>query len=138
MNQLPFAKHIKPKRTDATRRWEWQKKQTQKAIDRISKGKEFRKEIRDRDRNICCLCGSLLNLCVHHIDKRFAKREFDSKNCITVCDTCHKKIHRHMKYYRPILLGMIKKLYEKTPEDTLMEVAGGISKYVKGNENEKV
>lgn len=43
----------------------------------------------------CQECGSMNNLCVHHIDKNRANN--DSSNLITLCGSCHTKLHHPIK-----------------------------------------
>ena len=61
----------------------------------------FRKCVRELDNNKCCLCQrtaqyerqhyKLSTLSIHHIDKNKLNCELD--NLITLCSTCHGKIH---------------------------------------------
>ena len=53
--------------------------------------KDLQTSIRKRDGNACCLCKSKQLLRVHHID--FSKRNHNSSNLVTLCMSCHSKIH---------------------------------------------
>jgi hypothetical protein len=45
------------------------------------------------DGNRCQGCGSLVNLNVHHLNYRRLGNE-QMRDLVTVCETCHEKIHR--------------------------------------------
>ena len=50
-----------------------------------------------RDYIICQKCGNTRDLVVHHI-KPFAtnkEKRFDTNNGITLCQTCHKEVHKN-------------------------------------------
>lgn len=54
--------------------------------------RKIRDNIRNRDNNICQVCGvygGLKNLDVHHID--YDKKNCNSDNLITLCKSCHAK-----------------------------------------------
>lgn len=56
---------------------------------------QFRKKVLERDEYRCKLCGSSKNLQVHHI-KSYAQNprlRTSVKNGITLCKSCHEKIH---------------------------------------------
>lgn len=58
--------------------------------------RKWRETVLERDGYKCQHCGSNANLNVHHV-KRFAyykKLRHDIKNAITLCETCHRKLHR--------------------------------------------
>lgn len=57
--------------------------------------KQRRARILKRDNYQCKMCGTGMNLSVHHIryPKEFGKEPDD--DLITVCDSCHKMIHDH-------------------------------------------
>lgn len=60
--------------------------------------KIWREAVLDRDVYKCCACGSRENLHAHHI-KPFAEypdKRFDVRNGITLCDKCHRAIHKMM------------------------------------------
>ena len=45
-------------------------------------------------RDKCCkVCGSAEDLTVHHIIERRNGGSNDDENLMTVCQTCHRKIH---------------------------------------------
>jgi 5-methylcytosine-specific restriction endonuclease McrA len=63
------------------------------------KYKRIRNLIRKRDNYTCQICFKLQynpQLVVHHID--FDKKNDDEKNLISVCVSCHKKLHKGVKY----------------------------------------
>ena len=49
------------------------------------------KEIKKRDSNKCTKCGGTRNLAVHHVD--FDKKNDSPLNLITLCKSCHSKLH---------------------------------------------
>lgn len=86
-----------------------------KPIKKASKKRIFvKKEIYDkvfkRDKGKCRLCGTSLNLHLHHINGRGKDLTNDINNCIILCQHCHLEIvHRNQKKYRPILLELIER-----------------------------
>lgn len=52
--------------------------------------------VREKDNFMCRICGSKEKLNAHHIKPYaiFPKLRFDIKNGITLCEDCHKKIHK--------------------------------------------
>lgn len=64
---------------------------------RSAKYKSWKQNVLKRDNYICQKCGNANNLVVHHI-KPFAtdkEARFDTKNGITLCQTCHKEVHKN-------------------------------------------
>lgn len=64
---------------------------------RSTKYKIWKQNVLKRDKYICQKCGSKNNLVAHHI-KPFAtdkEARFDIDNGITLCQTCHKEVHRN-------------------------------------------
>lgn len=60
--------------------------------------RKWRDDVLERDKN-CMLCGSTNNLVVHH-KKSFAdypELRTELNNGITLCDSCHKKLHKGIK-----------------------------------------
>ena len=58
-----------------------------------------------RDAFKCRICGSIENLCVHHIDG-FNSLKLENNNAnklLTLCRSCHRQIHEGMKISRDIL-----------------------------------
>ena len=75
--------------------WEEYHKNTRK-INMQLRGKygftdKLKKEIKDRDDNLCVLCGSTQRLQIHHIDGHYCNN--DERNLITLCQKCHNKYH---------------------------------------------
>jgi 5-methylcytosine-specific restriction endonuclease McrA len=67
--------------------------------------KSKRKEILERDRNMCVLCKSDKKLHVHHRQYHFSRTlntfrnpwEYSPNLMITLCESCHQKGHRLYK-----------------------------------------
>ena len=51
----------------------------------------LKRAIRERDRYLCQICNSYGNV-VHHIDEN--KQNCNPNNLITICNSCHTKLHR--------------------------------------------
>lgn len=65
-----------------------------------------------RDNGRCALCGDdrLENLHLHHIETRSHKAKInDIDNCIILCSQHHRVVHENMKYWAPILHGIIER-----------------------------
>ncbi len=74
----------------------------------------FRKEIRDRDNNICMLCNTPKNklkrdLSVHHID--YNKLNTLKENCIALCLSCHMKTSVNRKHWTKFFQELLKEKY---------------------------
>lgn len=84
-----------------------------KGINKVSKKHEIVKsniynQVFARDKGKCRLCGSRINLHLHHIDGRSKNLTNNINNCIMLCDNCHlNKVHANQKKYRPILKELI-------------------------------
>lgn len=62
----------------------------------------------------CVLCGRTYPLQLHHCLGRGRYLTDDSTKCVMLCMDCHLyKVHMNQKKYRPILLEICKRLYEK-------------------------
>lgn len=59
---------------------------------------ELRRMVLERDKNQCVKCGSIDNLQCHHIYPVSTNplESADIDNCMTLCYTCHKKIHQEV------------------------------------------
>lgn len=55
---------------------------------------QLRKRVLRRDGWRCQLCGSGKDLHVHHKQLRSQQGDDDDLNLITVCNDCHKALHR--------------------------------------------
>ena len=55
----------------------------------------WREKVKERDGFKCTNCGVTKNLCVHHIESyyRCAKKRLDVDNGLTLCMSCHAKLH---------------------------------------------
>ena len=64
---------------------------------RSSKYKDWKKQVLIRDNYTCKGCGSKENLVVHHIEKFSQNKQlrFDINNGITLCQKCHREVHRN-------------------------------------------
>lgn len=65
-----------------------------------SEYKEWRQKVFVRDNFTCQICnqvGGTLN--AHHIKtfKKYPKLRFDVNNGITLCESCHKKLHKELR-----------------------------------------
>ena len=85
-----------------------------KGINKVSKKRITVKEetynkVMQRDNYKCRLCGTSLNLHLHHIDGRGKDLTNDINNCIMLCRHCHLEVvHKNQKKYRSILKELIK------------------------------
>jgi len=61
---------------------------------------EFKKAIRERDRNTCQICGEL-GYPIHHID--YDKQNTTMENCITLCIACHSRTNYKREYWQATL-----------------------------------
>jgi 5-methylcytosine-specific restriction endonuclease McrA len=55
---------------------------------------ELRQQVLRRDSWRCQSCGSMCNLEVHHQELRSQGGNDSEENLITVCDRCHKLVHK--------------------------------------------
>ena len=75
---------------------------------RITVTEETYNKVMQRDKGRCRLCGTNLNLHLHHINGRGKDLTNNIDNCIILCENCHLNIvHKNQKKYRPILKEMI-------------------------------
>jgi len=72
-----------------------------KHFNNLKKWLRLKTEILERDERKCVICSSNIELNVHHIISRAEAPEltFDKENLMTLCKSCHKKIHTDDKYY---------------------------------------
>ena len=54
----------------------------------------LRQQVLERDAWRCQFCGGLSNLEVHHKTARSKLGDDSVDNLITLCDPCHKELHR--------------------------------------------
>lgn len=79
---------------------EEQKSKLRKPENELSRGgypRIFRKiklQILSRDKNVCAICGSSLQMVVHHID--WNKENCIENNLISLCRVCHARVHTEM------------------------------------------
>ncbi len=68
----------------------------------------IRAAIRERDGNMCRLCGALpgkIAHSVHHID--YDKTSADERNLITLCQPCHVRTNYDRDYWQPLFERMM-------------------------------
>lgn len=88
-------------------------KEIKKPLNKVSKKREFvTKEtynsVFERDKGQCQICGSRINLHLHHICSRGKDKTNNVELCIMLCNECHLNIvHKNNKYWRPKLLDII-------------------------------
>lgn len=60
---------------------------------------KFRENVLKRDHFKCCMCGSEENLEVHHIKPfaKYPKLRTTISNGVTLCNSCHKSLHKGEK-----------------------------------------
>lgn len=85
-----------------------------KPIKKVSNKRIFVKQetyqnVFERDKGKCRLCGTSLNLHLHHIIYRSENKNLinDINNCIMLCEKCHKLVHNNKHYWQPILKEVI-------------------------------
>ena len=77
---------------------------------RITVTEETYNKVMQRDNYKCRLCGTSLNLHLHHIVYRSEDKSLinEPSNCIMLCIKHHKEVHSNKHYWQPILKEMIK------------------------------
>ena len=80
---------------------------------RIIVSKETYDKVFKRDKEKCRLCGTSLNLHLHHIVYRSEDKNLinEPTNCIMLCARCHRLVHSNKHYWQPKLKEMIKNDY---------------------------
>ena len=78
---------------------------------RITVTEETYNKVMQRDNYKCRLCGTSLNLHLHHIVYRSEDKSLinEPSNCIMLCIKHHKEVHSNKHYWQPILKEMINK-----------------------------
>ena len=78
---------------------------------RITVSKETYNKVFKRDKGKCRLCGTSLNLHLHHIVYRSEDKNLinEPTNCIMLCARCHRLVHSNKHYWQLILKEMINK-----------------------------
>lgn len=89
----------KPKDTSGPNHWNWKGGITpQNQVERNSrKAREWRTSVFQRDKFTCQICGAVGGkLNAHHVKEwaKYKELRFDLSNGITLCEKCHKKLHR--------------------------------------------
>lgn len=96
--------------------------------------KKFKKMIKERDNNICMLCGThkeKLNrpLSIHHID--YNKRLSIEQNCVSLCISCHTKTNFNRKHWIKFFQSLLSERYEykySSDGESIIEINCGVEK----------
>ena len=56
--------------------------------------RSLHQSVLERDRWRCQFCGSLIELEVHHMEFRSRLGDDVEQNLITLCRSCHRKVHQ--------------------------------------------
>ncbi|KKN07406.1 hypothetical protein LCGC14_1067530 [marine sediment metagenome] len=48
-------------------------------------------------KDLCEKCKADKKLTIHHIVPLSKKKDYSEKNCMTLCESCHKKVHRRQR-----------------------------------------
>lgn len=82
----------------------YQKKHKDVAADNAYCHNVLKPQALKRDCNMCSLCPSMSNLVIHHIETKLEAphliRSLD--NILTVCASCHYKLHNNKDYKSPV------------------------------------
>ena len=85
-----------------------------KGINKVSKKRifvkpEIYKQVYERDKGVCQICGNN-NIQLHHIVYRSENKNLinEPSNCIMLCLKCHKLVHQNKHYWQEKLKEMIK------------------------------
>ena len=75
---------------------------------------QFRKDMRNRDNQICMLCGIhreklKQSLSIHHCD--YQKLNTTKENCICLCKSCHSKTNKNREEWTIFFQSLLNKLY---------------------------
>ncbi len=79
--------------------------------------REFRRAIRNRDNQVCMLCGIHREklsraLDVHHIN--YNKQDSTIENCISLCNSCHIKTNINRKHWTKFFQDLLHERYNYT------------------------
>lgn len=80
-----------------------------------------RDRVRRRDQGRCRWCGTTDDLNIHHVRYRSEGGPDTPRNLITLCFTCHKKVHSDKRKYQPVMLVWLWLFYV---HDTEVSVEG--------------
>ena len=88
-----------------------------KSINKVSKKKitvtqDTYNKVMQRDNYKCRLCGTSLNLQLHHVIYKSEDKSKinDINNCIMLCVEHHALVHSNKKYWQPKLLELVEGL----------------------------
>ena len=71
----------------------------------------IREAIQIRDKHLCQLCSSIVNLTCHHIDHD--PDNMDNTNLITLCSGCNGTVNGNQDYWREMLEEKIREIYKE-------------------------
>lgn len=74
-----------------------------------SSDKKVYQQVTDQQ-TYCLLCASQKDLIMHHIRFGASGRKTYVGNIARLCVSCHEKVHRNDKKYRPILIDIVEGL----------------------------
>ena len=84
--------------------WARFNKEPRKKHKRLVVSKDTYNQVFKACKGKCVLCGTTLQLELHHIDGRGKDLTDNPENCVMLCNNCHHNVvHRNLKKYRPIL-----------------------------------
>lgn len=64
-----------------------------KAYLQSDEWKRIREQALKRDGYTCRMCGTAINLRVHHVNYEYVGTEHELDDVVTLCEECHSKVH---------------------------------------------
>ena len=98
-HQINKGRHSKNEFKSGNQHPRWNPNRANQRDRQIKKYIEWRSFVYQRDNWTCQNCGKVgHNLNAHHIKEfsKYPKLRFDVDNGITLCEDCHKKVHKRM------------------------------------------
>lgn len=93
-----------------------------KAVTRNDPSSERKEYVRQRDGKRCRMCGTDKSLHVHHIRYKSEGGKHGERNLVTLCLTCHDRVHGQKRHWQPVLVELIRYHYEEGLFLTVPEV----------------